>query len=137
MIRTLLSAEMFKQGCTIPELAKVCNVSESTVYKWRIGEIEPTAANKKQIAQYLAVKPYSLWPAMWKLPDISEEYDSVNQRIMLYNYKADYSRFQDLCRRRAALSVKLYVRNRRKMRTFNSVTDDYCTPYNINILKKL
>ena len=132
MIRSLLSTEMFKQGCSIPELAKACNVSETTVIKWRSGETEPTAANKKLIAQYLAVKPYYLWPDMWKLPDISEEYDNINRKIMLSNYKADYSRFQILCRRRAALSVKLYTRDRRKMRTFDSgINDSYVLPSDI------
>lgn len=61
----------------------------------------------------------------WDLPDINAAFDVVNRQLMIYHYKDDYKRYQELCRRRAALSVKLFTRDRRKMQIIDTPIDDY------------
>lgn len=73
----------------------------------------------------------------WNLPDINAALDVVNRQLMIYHYRNDYKRYQKLCSKRAALSIKLFTRDRRKLSVNSGIEDNYCTPCNINILKNL
>ncbi|MBQ4408837.1 MAG: hypothetical protein II852_17705 [Bacteroidales bacterium] len=72
---------------------------------------------------------------VWNMPDLNAAFEVVNRQLMVYHYKDDYQRYQELCRKRAALSLKIFVRNRRKRTIDSGIEDNYNSPYNINILK--
>ena len=74
---------------------------------------------------------------VWNMPDLNAAFEVVNRQLMIYHYKDDYKRYQELCRKRAALSLKIFVRNRRKRAIDSGIEDNYNSPYNINILKSL
>ena len=105
---TPLDYEMKHQFCSNYELANYLGVSEKSVSRWRTGDAEPTAAHKKQIAQYLGVKVWTLWSNIWKIEDLEEQYESLKNRLACYHYKDP--RFATLCSRLAAIGVKLYIR---------------------------
>jgi len=105
---TPLDYEMKHQTCSNYELATYLGVSDKSVSRWRTGDAEPTAAHKKQIAQYLGIKVWTLWPHLWKMEDLEEQYESLKIRLACYHYKDP--RFATLCSQLAAISVKLYIR---------------------------
>lgn len=72
---------------------------------------------------------------VWNMPDLNAAFEVVNRQLMVYHYSGDYERYQELCRKRAALSVKIFVRNRRKRIINSGIEDSYSSPYNTNILK--
>lgn len=73
----------------------------------------------------------------WNMPDLNAAFEVVNRQLMFYHYSDDYNRYQELCRKRAALSVKIFIRNRRKRIIDSGFEDSFNSPYNINILKTL
>lgn len=105
---TPLELEMKRQLCSNYELASFIGVSYKTVSRWVCGNTEPTAAHKKQIAQYLGIKPCKLWPNLWDMEDLEKQYEVLKHRLMCYHYKAP--RFASLCSQLAVISVKLYIR---------------------------
>lgn len=46
----------------ISELAKLCRVNESTVYRWLRGDFIPDALKRKVISDYLNISEKELWP---------------------------------------------------------------------------
>ena len=46
----------------ISELAKLCRVNESTVYRWLRGDFIPDAFKRKVISDYLNISEKELWP---------------------------------------------------------------------------
>lgn len=47
---------------TIAELARICRVSPSTVYRWMNGDFFPDPLKRKVIADYLNIPEKVLWP---------------------------------------------------------------------------
>lgn len=46
----------------ISELAKLCRVNESTVYRWLRGDFIPDALKRMVISDYLNISEKELWP---------------------------------------------------------------------------
>ena len=46
----------------ISELATLCRVNESTVYRWLRGNFVPDALKRKVISDYLNIPEHELWP---------------------------------------------------------------------------
>lgn len=114
------------------EIADLCGVKEDTVERWCDGKTEPLPNVKKKIADYLGVEPRKLWPHDNPLYDPEADFEFVNFQLEKLHYREDYKVFQDLCRRRAALSVKMYIndsRRRASERQRTADVDEYVIPW--------
>ena len=66
------------------------------------------------------------------LYDPEADFEFVNFQLEKLHYREDYKVFQDLCRRRAALSVKMYINDSRRRASEQQRTsgiDEYVIPW--------
>lgn len=129
---TPLYKEMSSKEVAMYEIADLCGVKEDTVERWCDGKTEPLPNVKKKIADYLGVEPRKLWPHDYPLYDPEADFEFVNFQLEKLHYREDYKVFQDLCRRRAALSVKMYIndsRRRASERQTAADVDEYVIPW--------
>lgn len=129
---TPLYKEMSSNEVAMYEIADLCGVKEDTVERWCDGKTEPLPNVKKKIADYFGVEPRKLWPHDYPLYDPEADFEFVNFQLEKLHYRENYKVFQDLCRRRAALSVKMYIndsRRRASERQRTADVDEYVIPW--------
>jgi len=129
---TPLYKELDRQQVAMYEIADLCGVKTGTIERWCDGKTEPLPNVKKKIANYLGVEPRKLWPHDYPLYDPEADFEFVNFQLEKLHYHNDYKLFQDLCRKRAALSVKMYINDSRRRASEQQRTsgvDEYVMPW--------
>ena len=54
----------------ISQLAILCRVSSTTVYRWLRGDFIPDPLKRKVIADYLQKSERELWPNVWRVQEL-------------------------------------------------------------------